>query len=98
MCRKWALVTNTVVAKSYTILLVLFIFMKLCVVKHPVSSSCQHVGSMELISMSPVVPLTVPTCALLGNIGRNSGRAMYLTSYSLPVSAQSNPEITGHRS
>ena len=53
---------------------------------------------MELISLCPVVPLTVPTCALLGNIRGDSGKAMYLTSYSLPVSAQSNPEIAGHRS
>ena len=42
--------------------------MKLCVVKYSVSSSCQHVGCMELISLSPVVPLTVPTCALLEEI------------------------------
>ena len=65
MCGKRALVTNIVVAKSYTILLVLFIFMELCVVKHPVSSSCQHVGFMELISMFSVPPLT---CALLEEI------------------------------
>ena len=34
-------------------------------VKHPVSSSCQHVGFMELISMFSVPPLT---CALLEEI------------------------------
>ena len=93
MCGKWALATNTIVSKSYTIQLVLFIFMKLCVVKYSVSSSCQHVGCMELISLSPVAP---HNCAYMCTVGGDSGRAMCLTSYSLPVSAQSNPEITGH--
>ena len=39
--------------------------MKLCVVKYSVSSSCQHVGCMELISLFSVPPLT---CALLEEI------------------------------
>ena len=37
-------------------------------VQYSVSSSCPHVGFMELISLSPVAPLTVHTCALSENI------------------------------